>query len=173
MIAVADQNFPACLPARTAGKECIRVIRCEDGSLQDLTHALADALGRAKLPKNTVILLGSLSHLSNTGTEHYLEDWVRSRWWLRDRLGEDICVLPLAPLWCEGLNSRSLIRSTIETLTWFTGLNATEAVLMKSTFEYTLRSLFTGGEGRGLWVPDRLCFRLPAGLDTRATLAMV
>jgi hypothetical protein len=171
VIVAADQNFPACLPARTAGKECIRIIRCEDGSLQDLTHALADAIGRAKLPKHSVVLLGSLSHLSNTGTEHYIEDWVRSRWWLRDRLGEDICVLPLAPIWCEGLYSRSVIRSTIETLTWFTSLNATETVLMKDTFGLILGKYLT--VARGGWVPDRLCFRLPVGLDTRATVAMV
>jgi hypothetical protein len=55
-----------------------RVIRVEDGSLQELTHALADAIGKHKLVKNTVILMGSLSHFSNAGTEHYLMDWVRS-----------------------------------------------------------------------------------------------
>jgi hypothetical protein len=69
VLVVSDQNFPACLPARSAGKECLRIIRCEDGSLQELTHALADSLGKVRLPKGSIVLLGSLSHLSNAGTD--------------------------------------------------------------------------------------------------------
>jgi hypothetical protein len=171
-VAVSDQNFPACLPARTAGKECVRVIRLEEASLQDLTHALVDALGKNRLPKNSVILLGSLSHLAKTGTEHYLNDWVRSRWWIRERLGEDICVLPLVPIWCEGIHSRFLVRSLVESLTWFTTLNATEAVLMKDLFTHILGTHLSAPREVG-WMAGRLCFRLPAGLDTRAILPVV
>jgi hypothetical protein len=54
VLVVSDQNFPACVPARTAGKECLRIIRCEDSSLQDLTHALLDTIGKARLPRNSV-----------------------------------------------------------------------------------------------------------------------
>jgi hypothetical protein len=171
-VVVTDQNFPACLPARTAGKECVRVIRSEDSSLQALTHALADAIGKIRLPKNSVVLLGSLSHLSTSGTEHYLNDWIRSRWWIRERLGEDICVLPLVPIWFEGLYSRYIIRSTVETLTWFTTLNATEAVLMRDLHMHMLNTHFVCEPEVG-WMAGRLCFRLPAGLDTRATIATV
>jgi hypothetical protein len=172
VLVVSDQNFPACVPARTAGKECLRIIRCEDSSLQDLTHALLDTLGKARLPKNSVVLLGSLSHLCTSGTEHYLADWVRSRWWIRERLGEDISVLPLAPIWSEGLTGKSQIRNMVETLTWFTSLKATEAVLMKDTFAHIIEQHLTCRTGPG-WVPERLCFRLPAGLDTRAVAATV
>jgi hypothetical protein len=172
VLVVSDQNFPACLPARSAGKEFLRIIRCEDGSLQELTHALADTLGKIKLPKGSIMLLGSLSHLSNAGTEHYLVDWVRSRWWIRERLGEDLSVLPLAPIWSERLSGRGQIRSMVESLTWFSTLRATEAVLMKDICTHMLDRHLTCTTGLG-WNPGRLCFRLPAGLDTRAVTATV
>jgi hypothetical protein len=87
VVVAADQCFPACVPARSAGKECLRIIRTEDATLQDITHSLADAIGRGRLAKYSVILLGSASHLASSCTEHYLFDWVRSRWWIRERLG--------------------------------------------------------------------------------------
>jgi hypothetical protein len=148
------------------------VIRVEDGSLQELTHALADAIGKHKLVKNTVILMGSLSYLSNTGTEHYLTDLVRSRWWLRERFGEDIFVLPLAPVLVEGLAGHDRVRNTVETLSWFSLLNSTETVLMKGILTDYLGIHFTVSAGQG-WTCDRQCFRLPAGLDSRATTAFV
>ena len=63
----ADQSFPACVPA-TDTNECIRVVRVEDGSLQEVIHALADAVGTSKIGIGTVIALGSISHLAEVGT---------------------------------------------------------------------------------------------------------
>jgi hypothetical protein len=171
-IVASDQSFPACMPARTAKKECIRVIRIEDASLQDLTHALADALGKVKLAPGTVILLGSVAHLALCGTEHYITDWVRSRWWLKERLGDAVVVVPLAPILVGGVQGRSIIRSLVESLHWFTSLSATEAVLMKGIMHGIIGTQFTCKDGLG-WEGDRQCFRLPAGLDTKATVAMV
>jgi hypothetical protein len=172
VIAVTDQAFPPCVLARTAKKEYIRVIKVEDDSLQDLTHALADAIGQGKLAKGSVIMIGSVTHMAHTGTEHYLTDWVRSRWWIEERFGEDKIVLPLAPILGEGLKDRSTVRTLVESLTWFTTLSATEAVLMKGTLTDYISRYFTCTNGEG-WKPDRQCFRLPAGLDTKATVAIV
>jgi hypothetical protein len=153
-------------------KECVRVVRVEDGSLQDLTHALADAIGQGKLAKGSVIMLGSVMHMAQSGTEHYLTDWVRSRWWIKERFGEDKIVLPLAPILVEGLKDRSTVRTLVESLTWFTTLSATEAVLMKDTLADYISTRFSCTDGEG-GKPDQQCFRLPAGLDTKATVAMV
>jgi hypothetical protein len=117
-------------------------------------------------------MLGSVSHMAQVGTEHYITDWVRSRWWIRDRLGENIIVLPLAPIFVDGLYGKSVIRSMVEVISWFIALSATEAVLMKSTLQSILDTQFRCTEGQG-WQADRQCFRLPAGLDTKATVAFV
>ena len=103
----ADQAFPACLP-ETDGNECVRITRVEDGSLQEIVHALADAIGGTALVKGTVFLIGSLSHLSTVGTGQYITDWVRTRHWLRTRFGEHCMVLPLLPVLVQGGGDMSI-----------------------------------------------------------------
>ena len=111
----SDQCFPACLPVVDGG-ECLRVVRVEDGSLQEVTHALADLVGNFKLHGSTVVLLGSISHLGKVGTQQYITDWVRSRWWVKNRLGEQCMVLPLVPVPVQGLQGTvgdtALVHST-------------------------------------------------------------
>ena len=130
----SDQCFPACLPA-VDGAECIRVVRVENGSLLEVTHALADAIGNNPIHSTTVFMLGSVTHLSTTGTQQYITDWVRSRWWLKNRFGEKCMVLPLMPVPVMGLAGRSTVRALLESLNWFSALKDTEAVLVKECIE--------------------------------------
>jgi hypothetical protein len=51
-------------------------------------------------------------------------------------------------------------------------LRATEAVLMKDIMQSIIDTQLTCKSGLG-WEGDRQCFRLPAGLDTKATVATV
>ena len=102
------------------------MVRVEDGSLQEITHALSDSVGTGKMHGSTVIILGSITHLSKVGTQQYITDWVRSRWWLKNRFGEQCMVLPLVPVPVQGLQGSSLIRALLETLHWFIALSATE-----------------------------------------------
>ena len=87
MLIGSDQCFPACLPVDDR-EECIRIVRVEveDGSLLEVTYALADAIVNTSIQDGTVFLLGSVSHLSKSGTQQYITDWIRSRLWLRNRL---------------------------------------------------------------------------------------
>ena len=49
-----------------------------DGSLQEVTYALADAIGSTDLHQGTIFLIGSVTYLSTVGTQQYITDWVRS-----------------------------------------------------------------------------------------------
>ena len=167
----ADQSFPACVPA-TDTNECIRVVRVEDGSLQEVIHALADAVGTSKIGIGTVIALGSISHLAEVGTAQYITDWVRSRIWLKSRLGEHIAVIPLIPILSNGWDGRSTVRSLIEVLHWFMSLGDTEAVLMKGIMHQYIETNLARIPGRG-WADGRQCFKVPAGLDTKAFVSVV
>ena len=169
-IIAADQCVPACLPAMDG--ECIRIIRTEDGSLADTMYALADTVGSSRLVQGTVILLGSVSHLAKVGTAQYLTDWVRSRWWLRNCLGVDILILPLSPIPVSGIQGSSLIRSLLEAATWFTTLSDTESALMKVTHQHFIASNLAKIEERK-WADSRQILRVPAGLDTKATVSLV
>ena len=166
-----DQAFPACLP-ETDGNECARIVRVEDRSLQEIVHALADAIGGTGLAKGTVFLIGSLSHLCNVGTGQYLTDWVRTRHWLRTRFGEHCMVLPLLPLLVQGGGGQSTVRSVIETLHWFISLSATEAVLMKGIFSNFIHQHLRRISGQG-WGDCRQVLRVPGGLDTKAFVSLV
>ena len=98
----SNQCFLASLP-QTYGGECLRIVRVEDGSLQEVLHAPADSIGDAELPDGTVFMLRSLSHLGRVGTAQYLTDWVRSRWWLKNRFGEKSLVVLLVPVPIQGI----------------------------------------------------------------------
>ena len=161
----SDQCFPACLPVPRGGGECLRVVRVEDGSLRDITLALADSIGKAILTSGTVVCLGSASHLASVGTAQYIQDWVRSRWWIRERLGEATMVLPLAPIPVAGIQGRSLVRSLIEVTNWFLTLESTECILTRNVHNLFLSTYLARGTGEG-WANERLCFRLPVSLDS-------
>jgi len=169
-LVASDQCFPACVPAFEQGKECVRVVRVEDGSLQTITHALADAIGSTGLKEGTVILLGSASHLSVVGTGQYISDWVRSRHWLQNRFSGKVTVLPLAPISSMALEGRSLCRALVEVGAWFDALSATEAALMKGINNLILAPLRGGS---GTWADVRQCHSAPAGLDTKAYASFV
>ena len=120
----------ACTPSKDNG-ECMRTVRVEDGSLQDIMYALADTVGNAKLAEGTVILLGSVSYLGEVGTAQYLTDWCKSRWWLKNRFGEGCHILPLMPVPSQDIKGTGLVRSLLETLTWFESQHATETILLR------------------------------------------
>ena len=145
----SDQCFPACLPVDDR-EECIRIVRVEveDGSLLEVTYALADAIVNTSIQDGTVFLLGSVSHLSKSGTQQYITDWIRSRLWLRNRFGEKCMVLHLFPVSAQGISSKCTVRSIIELLHWVMSLNDTEAVLVKKCTEnYCNTHLGTTGGG--------------------------
>ena len=73
ILVASDYKFPACIPSTDNG-ECMRIVRVEDGSLQEVMYALANAVGNNKLVGGTVIMLGSLSYLGEVGTGQYLAD---------------------------------------------------------------------------------------------------
>ena len=170
-IVASDQSFPACIPATSKDKECIRVMRVEDGSLQEIMYALADGFGNKKLVTGTVIMLGSVTHLARVGTAQYVSDWVRSRWWLRSRLGEDCVVLPAPPVLSGGLEGKSTIRALIETLHWFVSLTATETLLMRGILTHILSTQLQ--KGVGVLMNDRQTFQVPAGIDTKTHVSLV
>ena len=61
-----DQCFPACTPSKDDG-ECIKIVRVEDGSLQDIMYALADAVGSNKLANGSVLTHVGVNIISGRG----------------------------------------------------------------------------------------------------------
>ena len=85
-------------------------------------------------------------------------------------------VLPLVPVMVQGIHGKSIVRSLLESLHWFTSLKDTEAVLQKgciANFCTTFIACTNKGIGETDWANGRQCFRVPAGLDTKAYVSLV
>ena len=71
---LACHNFPPLVKQggeSTEGKDCLKVIRVEGGGLAELVAAMKTALGGARVPLGTIVLLGSLAELGRVGLEAY------------------------------------------------------------------------------------------------------
>jgi len=164
VFAIADQNFSASLPAQD-GRDCIRILRVEDGSLREVTGEFISIIGKKKVPAGSVVLLGSLTQLERDGTAQYTEDWHRCRQWIKDDLG-DLMVLPLIPLPTTAVTDRATVRSLLEFFAWFEDMPEAEAKLLSETREHYVRLYMARiGDGPG-WCDDRQSFKLPISLSS-------
>ncbi len=115
-IVLSDQHFPANVPADGPG-ECLRIIRVENGTLNELADELIRKAPSKGLPAGSVILLLSSSQLYYESVEHYAAEWSRCRNWLRDDLGE-VLVLPGLPLTGNGIYSETTVRGLLDFYAW-------------------------------------------------------
>lgn len=75
----SDQCFPPYVLPRPSGGDCLRIVRVEDGSLDEVVSVLKDVLRNyarpaGGLPHGSLILLSSLSQLSRVGLQSYVEE---------------------------------------------------------------------------------------------------
>lgn len=162
VFAISDQHFSPSLPAKD-GKECMRILRVEDGSLREIVGEFVGTVGKKALLPGSLILLGSLTQLERDGTGRYAEEWHRCRKWLKEDMG-DIMVLPLIPMPMENVTDAATVRSLIEFLSWFEGLPDNEVKLLSDTRKHFF-SLYLGRGGVGPgWCDSRQSFALPSSL---------
>jgi len=118
-----DQNFPGNVGG--GGGNCIRSVRVEDGSLPEITELLMDVLNTfGGVPSNTIILLGSASHLLRSGSSGYVMEWLDSAARLTQRWNS-VRVCPLVPILLEN-SPGTLFRSICETSAAFDLLFGTD-----------------------------------------------
>jgi hypothetical protein len=167
VFALSDQHFSPCLPT-TDRKDCIRVLRVEDGYLREITGEFVSVIGKRGLLPGSVILLGSLTHLERDGTAKYAEEWKRCRNWIQEDLG-GVMVLPLIPMPMEDITDKGTVRSLLEFLSWFEDLPETEVKLLsEARRSYVEKFLARTGNGRG-WCDVRQSFSMPVDLSSSNT----
>ena len=66
-VVVSDQCFPPSLVSED-GRNCVKIIRIEDGSLTELCDMFCDVFANVVVPPGTVVLIGSGSHLLRAGS---------------------------------------------------------------------------------------------------------
>jgi hypothetical protein len=67
-----DQNFPAVLPCSMG--ECLKIIRVEDGGLNEIVSVWLDITKGRDFPAGSVVVLASASHLTLHGVGGYIPD---------------------------------------------------------------------------------------------------
>ena len=124
-IVAADHNFSPMLPAHF-GTNCVGIIRVEDGTLSEI-HSLFRDIFRGyirpagTLPPGSIILIGSVSHLAQTGLQQYAEDLTRTLSILGSEVGPGVTTAPYVPVPLGGLVAEDLIRDLMDFDTWLLG----------------------------------------------------
>ena len=109
----------------------------------------------------SAILIGSASYLAEVGMQYYCEEFCRIRKKLLEATGGEGLVLPCPMLMLGGTDDAALVRSVVETNTWFSAVMG-ELCFVSSTLKEVSRLLSTGGE---LFFTDPYRIMLPASLS--------
>ncbi len=143
VILMSDQNFVPKLG--TNDKNCIQVVRSENASLIELFELAVEMFENATLAEGSILLFGSVSHLSRCGTSLYARDWTEvvaltSRTWQ----GIRICpLLPLITTECP----RSVIRELSELAVWFESVYGTDPQGLHGTWMRLVAAMETCSTG--------------------------
>ncbi len=114
---LSDQNFPATLPCEKGN--CLKIIRIENGMLNELVSCLLDLTRGRGFPTGSVILLCSASHLQMRGVGGYMADLrnENERLMAISRGGGVIC-LSGVPVLSGGCSDSTAIRAVLEVGNW-------------------------------------------------------
>jgi hypothetical protein len=106
VLVLSDQAFPAILPAMDSN--CVVIVRVEDGLLSEIENAFRDLFAETLttgggLPRGSLIMIGSLSHLGTRGLDSYAGDLCGVISSLSARAGPSVEVVPFVPLPVAGI----------------------------------------------------------------------
>ena len=151
------------LPAHF-GSDCVGIIRVEDGTLSEI-HSLFRDIFRGHirpagtLPPGSVIMIGSVSHLAQTGLQQYTEDLTRTLSILGSEVGPGVTTTPYVPVTLGGLLAEDLIRDLMDFDSWLLGSGLGELQTLPATREMFWETVGNAGnvvvEGghRALFLP--------------------
>jgi len=154
---LADQNFPAILPPTTTGT-CIKILRIEDGKVEELVQRLLEVIKGFSVPAGSTIVVSSLSQLCCNGPQAYASSIREANRMLSAAFGRGIRLMHGPPVPCFSMSSEDM-RAWEEVDSWLASC-ATESRL--ETASGYLRSLFkeknpgaaSGHSWTGLWPRD-------------------
>ncbi len=142
VFALADQGFPAALPAAGAG-DCVKIIRVESGTLNDLKNLFLSVVSGFWIPPGSIVLVGSLTELVTTGLAGYLNELVNLCEAFKKKFGSVLQVVPFVPMLMGGLNCAFGLRSVAKLAAWLGGGECLLPTFTKSVWEF----LSSGGRG--------------------------
>ena len=117
---LSDQCFPPYLEQESDRVgNCARVLRVEDGFLGEIADLALEAFPKG-LPINSVVLLGSGTHLLRAGSAGYAQAWLAACNKL-GRIGQTVQICPLVPVF-DSVSPGAIFRSLVELHCWYAEL---------------------------------------------------
>jgi hypothetical protein len=153
-IVLADQNFPGNLPV-SSNMQWLKIIRIENGSIQDLVNTFISMVGQRKLPGASIVLLLSVCHLSNVGLEGYVADHLAAEQRIWSSFGKETKIGLLPPLLLAGSSSPATIRALHELLAWSEDFYQGADSYLDEAFAAAAAALKNSGEGQQLNIEIR------------------
>jgi hypothetical protein len=176
VIVLADQSFPAVVPAADGGG-CLLIVRVEDGLLGELESVFFDRFRaflkpHGCLPPGSVILIGSISHLRACGLQDYADALVKSFVSVAARVGAGVDVVPLVPVPLHGLETGSLVRSLMDLDSWILSVQGGGRTVLPKTRE-TFWAAVTSGIRAPAAAMDSQTLMMPTGFRNHRKHPMV
>jgi hypothetical protein len=156
---VSDHSMPPILPTKTT-QQCIKIIRLDCGTLQELTEGLVRVLAGRHITAGSVILMTSATHMRATGTAAYAEDLLDAIKFLRRSLGDHLVYGPLPNMLLDGCDDQPTIRSVFEISRWAELAFGNLSAHLHNSFGLVERQLRARGED-GVQHVQRCTLRLP------------
>ena len=160
VLVLCDQNFPAVLP--TVSGKCVAILRIEHGKLDELGELLCKLVQKNLLPRGTVILGGSLSHLMQENLASYATGIVKLKKKLDFHFGGSVVFIPFIPPPLGGTNQPQLIRRIVDGCNWLITL---ENFQLAPTMSDLICQIKEMGEGEEVGVHYDDCFYLPNTIE--------
>jgi hypothetical protein len=136
-VVASDHNFSPILPA-ALGKDCVGIVRVEDGKLVEILGLFRDIFREhmrpaGQFPPGSVVMLGSLSHLAMYGLQHYVEEMVRVASILGSEIGQGSTIIPYIPIPLAGINSEDVVRELLDFDCWLASAGLGDIVSLPET----------------------------------------
>ena len=136
-IALTDQSFPPLITAKMS-ESCVAVLRVEDGKLSDLDLLFRDVFRKhvspaGNLPHGSVVMVGSVTHLSLSGLSCYAEELVRTIRSISVSAGNGTTVIPVIPMLLGGVTCPVLIRQLLDLDSWLLSSQLPSSLSLPST----------------------------------------
>jgi hypothetical protein len=159
VIWLTDDSMPPVLPVG-GGQGCIKIVRLESGTLQELAEGLVRILSGRQVAAGSVVLLSSVANMAAAGTNGYVEDLVAAIKFLKSHLGDHITYGPLPNIMINGCSDGSVIRTSLEVAMWAMNVYRDSPALLQNSFRLLEKMLADRSVGE-LKPAARHVMRLP------------
>jgi hypothetical protein len=146
LIWLTDQSMPPLLPVAT-NQECIKIIRLENGTLQELAEGLVRTLSGRQVAAGSAVLMMSAIIMAAAGTAGYPEDLMRAIRYLKRSLGDHLQYGPLPNLLLNGCSDATVLRTCVEVAHWATAVFKDSSVLLSNSFRLVEQHLADRASG--------------------------